>query len=269
MSIKVMSLVWDKSRASGTDLLVMLAMADWGNDDGGSIYPSIPTLAKKLRLKDRATQYAVKRLIDSGEITVSRGSHRIKDGIWTNEYRINISQISSYEEDERGATECTGAKPCTRGVHSVAPNPLEEPLDSIRNSKTPAPVVLAAESNAEHNDTASPLQQDAAESFAATFLRRKSVPKPLRQASSPSQPSPSLNPDEWKFEDEPRVMEHKELSAWLVDITSMPFKRVVKAASNIGAYKPTQADCDKFKKWWYEEWWMGRDKNEQPVPEQV
>lgn len=39
MSVRVMALVWDKFPAGGTDLLAMLAMADWGNDHGASIHP--------------------------------------------------------------------------------------------------------------------------------------------------------------------------------------------------------------------------------------
>lgn len=41
MSIKVMSYVWDGYPGSGSELLAMLAMADWCDDKGGSLYPSM------------------------------------------------------------------------------------------------------------------------------------------------------------------------------------------------------------------------------------
>jgi hypothetical protein len=40
MSIKVMSLVWEKSQAKGKELLLMLAIADFA-DDWGEAFPGI------------------------------------------------------------------------------------------------------------------------------------------------------------------------------------------------------------------------------------
>jgi hypothetical protein len=40
MSIKLMTMVWDAFPASGSELLCMLAMADWANDDGSSLHPA-------------------------------------------------------------------------------------------------------------------------------------------------------------------------------------------------------------------------------------
>jgi hypothetical protein len=36
-----MSYVWDGYPGSGSELLAMLAMADWCDDKGGSLYPSM------------------------------------------------------------------------------------------------------------------------------------------------------------------------------------------------------------------------------------
>jgi len=49
MSIKVMSLIWENFTVGGSEKLTMLAMADWCNDDGGSLYPSISSPSNSLR----------------------------------------------------------------------------------------------------------------------------------------------------------------------------------------------------------------------------
>src|SRR5262245_23248813 len=49
MSVKVMAHVWAHSWCAGTELLTVLALADWADDDGWS-WPSLPKLAKKTRV---------------------------------------------------------------------------------------------------------------------------------------------------------------------------------------------------------------------------
>jgi hypothetical protein len=52
MSIKVMNTVWAHAECKSTELLVLLALADFSDDNGENIYPSISTLAQKARLSD-------------------------------------------------------------------------------------------------------------------------------------------------------------------------------------------------------------------------
>lgn len=49
MSIRTMARVWDQSQHSGSELLMLLALADFADDDGNS-YPAVPTLAAKCRM---------------------------------------------------------------------------------------------------------------------------------------------------------------------------------------------------------------------------
>jgi hypothetical protein len=49
MSIRVMTKVWDSSKAKGTDLLLLLAISDNAND-AGFAFPGLETLMKKTRL---------------------------------------------------------------------------------------------------------------------------------------------------------------------------------------------------------------------------
>jgi hypothetical protein len=67
MSVRVMSRVWEHSRATGGELLVALALADFANDSGES-YPSVPILAKKARLTERQVQRVLIALESLGEV---------------------------------------------------------------------------------------------------------------------------------------------------------------------------------------------------------
>ena len=70
VSVRVMSLVWDGFPRGGSDKLAMLAMADWCNDHGGSLYPSISAIAKKIGRTEKQARVIVHRLIDEGWLEV-------------------------------------------------------------------------------------------------------------------------------------------------------------------------------------------------------
>lgn len=65
MSIKLMSSVWEIETLSATHKLVMLALADWANDDG-LCWPSINRLSIKTSLTERGVQKAIRALEDMG-----------------------------------------------------------------------------------------------------------------------------------------------------------------------------------------------------------
>ncbi len=73
MSVKVMTRVWEYSQAKHSELLIMLALADW-SDDAGASYPSIPKLARKARLTGRQTRRALNELETIGEIHRNRSN---------------------------------------------------------------------------------------------------------------------------------------------------------------------------------------------------
>ena len=66
MSIKIMSMCWERYPNGGGELLLALALADHADDTGGSIYPSVDTLAKKTRQSKRTIQYQLRAMEDSG-----------------------------------------------------------------------------------------------------------------------------------------------------------------------------------------------------------
>lgn len=73
MSLKVTSLVWERSRAEGGTLLVALAIADFADDDGEA-FPSIGALCRKSRLSERAVRYALRDLEALGELSTEIGA---------------------------------------------------------------------------------------------------------------------------------------------------------------------------------------------------
>ena len=125
MSIAVMDRVWRNSKASQGKLLILLAIADFANDNGEA-WPSIATLAKKSRLKERQTQYALKDLLRSGELKIAknkgpRGCHlyriTISDSPTEGANTAPVQKMRGAENDTRGALDGT------LGVHSTAPEP--------------------------------------------------------------------------------------------------------------------------------------------------
>jgi hypothetical protein len=66
MSMKFMNWVWDHSPYEGTMLVVHLALADWCNDDGLSLYPKVKQIALKARCTERRAQQVLAQMIEDG-----------------------------------------------------------------------------------------------------------------------------------------------------------------------------------------------------------
>lgn len=83
MSVRTMARVWELSSHRGNDLLMLLAIADFADDEGNA-YPSVTTLATKCRMKSRNANLILATLRESGELEVrhNEGPHG------TNRYRI-------------------------------------------------------------------------------------------------------------------------------------------------------------------------------------
>ena len=91
MSIRVMTDVWRYSRARGTDLLVLLALADSANDEG-ECWPSIASVGSKSRLEPRNARKRIRALEELGEVVVIENGGRSsnKGGLRSNRYRITV-----------------------------------------------------------------------------------------------------------------------------------------------------------------------------------
>ncbi len=72
VSVKIMSRVWEGSSCKGTELLTLLALADFANDDSELCYPSLPVIARKVRLSVRQVCHILDRLERAGELRRER-----------------------------------------------------------------------------------------------------------------------------------------------------------------------------------------------------
>lgn len=75
MSILISSKVWESGPEKQSQLLVMLALADFAND-AGVCWPSMETLALKVRMTERGTRKIVGTLKADGWISVKIGGGR-------------------------------------------------------------------------------------------------------------------------------------------------------------------------------------------------
>lgn len=185
MSIKVMSKVWDSSQQKGSALLMLLALADFANEDG-YCWPSIGTLAHKSRMSERETQRIIKKLEQDCEIYVQRNAGRTKSSkylilldlsetaicqrlehylelshteavkaaeeVTTRRKGVNLSPIKKVTNRAKKVTDSTQkvTNPAEK-VTPVSPDPSSEPsLDPpIESPPTPTPVPQAAPESAE------------------------------------------------------------------------------------------------------------------------
>ena len=151
-----MTAVWDHSSQKGSDLLVLLALADNAQDDGslGKFSPGIETIARRARMTARSVQRVLSRLESSGELTIERVKGR------TNKYRLNLEVIRESEgADPRQDVTPDNLSPVTlvssdprqdvRGTHDtgvVGPTTqVSSVTSSVKNKPTPYGVGNGAE----------------------------------------------------------------------------------------------------------------------------
>ena len=72
MSVQAMSWVIEKSGQKGSNLLVLLMIANHANTAGENAYPAVTTLAAESRLSERAVRYILAKLEHSSELVIRR-----------------------------------------------------------------------------------------------------------------------------------------------------------------------------------------------------
>jgi len=140
MSVKAIAEVWEKSEATGTALVLMLAIADHMNESTGTAWPSLDRLARYARVSRRRVMANINRLIESGELVRMSGGMGPGN---TNEYRIALpsNPIAENEFDKGDANgnkgdvygnkgDADGKKGC-RKRHPIPYRTVKEPLLNI------------------------------------------------------------------------------------------------------------------------------------------
>jgi hypothetical protein len=120
MSIRMMTQVWDQSQHKGSELLLLLAIADNANDQGVA-YPSVRTLAKKTRLHPHHVKKLLRVLEASGELVTHIGT----GPRGCNEYEIKLSTGEGSNLLPR--MKSSGSPQDQKGVVPTLPEPNTEP----------------------------------------------------------------------------------------------------------------------------------------------
>lgn len=129
MSIKVMTMVFDRYPMGGGEMLLALSLADFAKDDGTSVFPSIKELAQKTRQSERTVQYQLRRMEESGWLILVNSGNGGRNQ--RREYVINPNWIKGANiapsekgaiHDIKGATDdIKGCNPQQERVQPVAP----------------------------------------------------------------------------------------------------------------------------------------------------
>jgi hypothetical protein len=115
-------MIWESGPPKQGPLLVMLALADYANDQG-QCWPSIKSIAKKSRITDRGTQKILRSLEAEGWICIDTGNGRHG----CNKYQINPERRYT---PERGSPRTSITE--TPNVDAETPNvDTPEPLLTI------------------------------------------------------------------------------------------------------------------------------------------
>lgn len=117
MSIRLMTRVWDCGWWDSNTVLTMLALADWANDDGTSIFPTTATLAKKTRQTERNVQRCIAKLQADGVLILVAKAY----GPRPNEWKIDVKKLWSLRPPETARNDLERHE-TTRGDKLSAPS---------------------------------------------------------------------------------------------------------------------------------------------------
>jgi len=151
MSIKVMAWVWEHAPSKGTQLLALLALADFCNDEG-ECYPGTKTLARKTRVSVTSLHQVLHGLESTQQIGIWNGKGVSANGGVTNRYFVNgyrenvgLTAIRTQthnetkQQKERQETSFvrTGVPPVKTGVQNPSVNPSMNPLSDATHPGIP------------------------------------------------------------------------------------------------------------------------------------
>jgi hypothetical protein len=128
MSIRVMTAVWDNTPYEGGELLVLLALADWA-DDQGRCWPSVPSIAQKARMKERQVYNILRKFRADEVIQCEQGGGRGHSTV----YLINTAKIAGFRSQAK-TLQPSAVKPCT-AVHENPALECKSPRPPIRKNR--------------------------------------------------------------------------------------------------------------------------------------
>ncbi len=139
MSIRIMSQIWDRAKAEGNALLVLLALADFA-DDTGWCWPSMASIARKARVSERGARGIIRRLEAAG-LLISEPSK----GRTSSRYRVIVNPEAVAGSNPSNPEAVAGSNPsnpeAAAGLNpeAVAGSNSPNPEDSDTQPGSPLP----------------------------------------------------------------------------------------------------------------------------------
>lgn len=130
MSVQATTWAWEHSTAKGNDLLVLLAVADAANAQGGRSCQSAATVSSMTRLSERTVQRVLQRLVESGELVVDGRDRRYQTNVYSMPGVAAGGPVTLRQDD--GPSNCrydktdpvVTTKQAGRYDTAVSPNPI-------------------------------------------------------------------------------------------------------------------------------------------------
>lgn len=129
-----MTMVWEAFPASGSELLCMLAMADWANDEGRSLHPSMRSIAEKVRVSEKQARRIVKSLVADGFLEVVGNAYGGAPGA-TKNWVINVKKLKQLVAEKEAENSQTPPMGVTPPANVTPPMGVHVPLPPV--SQTP------------------------------------------------------------------------------------------------------------------------------------
>jgi hypothetical protein len=136
------TLVWERSRAGKSDLLMLVKIADGADDEGRNAWMEVPRLMKYCRASERAAQNTLCRLVDSGEIEIEyndegreivlRGGRRFRP-----KWFIHVRCVCAWDEYQQEVTESAEPADLRRGRPKRKPagSAVSRAIENRRNRR--------------------------------------------------------------------------------------------------------------------------------------
>ena len=124
MSIKVMSQVWEHSQMKGSALLLLIAVADFADDEGYA-FPSTETLAQKIRMSTRQVIRLRQMLYESGELEYVSGGNGKGDKL---SVKVSVRVTNRVTKGDKSGKERVTNR-VTKGDTRVTRTVIEPPIE--------------------------------------------------------------------------------------------------------------------------------------------
>ncbi len=161
MSVKVMTMVFDRYPVGGGEMMLALALADHAHDDGTHVFPYVDHLMTKTRQSRRTVQYQLRKMEESGWLILvnsGNGGRNQARGYVISPDWVNGGEVTPPEKKgaeiappKKGATDdikgaihdAKGATDDTKGCNPLHPHiTVIEPSITVNESSSPAKLTL-------------------------------------------------------------------------------------------------------------------------------